>query len=148
MIILGIFLLCLLRTPLKIVGGFIICVGILLIAFEPIPDILITDSGKTLVFQKDSTFYTKLGSNSWQAKIWQQNLGKDKQFVFQGSAFQIKGKKIALAPTQCADADLAVLNSPAPNKCKCLTLIPKEKEFFEIFIADGKFHLKRLNHSF
>ena len=74
--ILGGVVLCLLKTRLRHIGSFAICISLILYLFEKTPDIIIPPKANVVCFVKDGVFYstsTSKGRN--KVKSIQRNLG-------------------------------------------------------------------------
>ncbi|MBR6412113.1 MAG: ComEC/Rec2 family competence protein [Alphaproteobacteria bacterium] len=128
LMILGIILICMMKTRLKGIGILICLAGIILGILEPRADLFIGDKGQTVAIRKENGLqFLSAKPHSQTTKIWLIKNGEEPFFEtpsqFPPNLIHIKGKKISLTWETCEKADL------------CMHQFPKDQTYL-IYISD------------
>ena len=145
LITLGIILLCLMKTPLRLTGVLVIILGIIT-SFNPTyPDILIGDKGQTVAVYQDSQLrFLSHSRNDWTHKSWLTFFGQPNiiETDFPRELY-LKGKKISFHARTCQDADLCILSHPAPKEPNAISLLDEKVRL--IYLSSDKIKIKKLD---
>ncbi len=110
----GIVMLCVMRTRLRLCGVIVMGIGIGMAVIAPRPDMLVGDGGRTIAVREGDgrLDFIRKGKSDFVARVWRTHNGEagearaesqPKDFVW------VKEKKIALTEKACRGADLCFL---------------------------------------
>ncbi len=140
LIILGIILICLMHFKRLWLGGIFVFTGTIWAYLTPQPVMMLLNNSVAYI-QKD-VFYQKRDGHDWVQNVWRQKMGYSKTLkVDLPNVIFLKGKKIALSPQSCPNADYAIL-SHKDSRCRIPTLTPEKNKFYLIYIIDNKIYIR------
>ena len=119
-IAIGLALLCLMTTRLRIVGVIIFLCGTLGVLGAPQPDLLVGDHGQTIAVRANNKLrFLRIAPNPRTARIWLTMHGEGSHTPLPSpvasSSIRIKGKTIAFTADTCFGADLCFLHTDTPD---------------------------------
>ena len=145
LITLGIVLLCLMKTPLRLTGVFVIIIGLFTSLNPTYPDILIGDKGQTVaVYQDGQLRFLSHAPNDWTTKSWLTFFGQQDiiKTDFPREVY-LKGKKISFHTKSCLGADLCILSHPAPKEANAISLFEDKTRF--IYLNRNNINIKKID---
>ena len=145
LIILGIVFICLWQFWGRLMGALFILIGMVLAFTTNYPVMMVADKGQSIAYIQNGRFYTNENGQDWIQTVWQTKLGfKEKENIKTDKIIKLKGKRIALSPDYCTNADFAILKNQSGH-CRIDKLIPQENKIYFIYIHKNRIDIETLS---
>ena len=144
-IILGIVFMCLWQFWGRLMGVLFVLIGLIIAFVTDYPIMMVADKGQSIAYVKNGRFYTNENGQDWIQTLWQNKMGfNNSQKITMNQTIELNGKRIALSPDYCQNADFAILPHPNTN-CRIKKLIPAENKIYFIYIRKNRIDIETLS---